>query len=123
MRLLLDEHVSPAVAEGLRQTGLDAVALRAWLGGRHLEAPDEAILAEPAREIRVLVTSDQRTIPPPLKLWAETGRDHAGVGFVDHRSIPPNDIGGLVRAWVELDERLGALERAGRAILLQRQQR
>ena len=123
MRLLLDEHVSPAVAEGLRQTGLDAVALRAWLGGRYLEAPDEAILAEAAREIRVLVTYDQRTIPPLLKLWAEAGRGHAGVVFVDHRGIPPKDIGGLVRALVELDERLGALDWADRVVFLQRQQR
>jgi predicted nuclease of predicted toxin-antitoxin system len=123
MRLLLDEHVSPAVAEGLVRAGGDAVALRAWLGGRYLEAPDETILAEAAREGRVLITYDQRTIPPLLKLWAETGRRHAGVVFVDHRSIPPDDIGALVRALGELLERMGGLDWTDRLVFLRRSPR
>jgi hypothetical protein len=122
MRLPLDEHVSPAVAQGLSRTGKDAVALRSWLNGQHLEAEDQAILAEAVRDVRVVVTYDQRTILPLLKLWAETGWGHAGVVFVDHRSIPPDDIGGLERTLAELDERMGALDWADRVVFLQCQQ-
>ena len=93
------------------------------LGGRHLEAPDETILAEAVHDGRVLVTYDQRTIPPLLKLWAETGRSHAGVVFVDQLSIRPDDIGGLVRALAELEQRQGAMDWSGRVVFLQRLQR
>jgi len=49
-----------------------------------------------------LVTYDRRTIPPLLKTWAEEGRHHGGVIFVDEKTISPADIGGLTRALVEL---------------------
>jgi len=49
-----------------------------------------------------LVTYDRRTIPPLLKDWAEAGRSHGGVIFVDEKSISPADIGGLVRALLAL---------------------
>ncbi len=42
-----------------------------------------------------LVTYDRRTIPPLLKTWAEEGRTHGGVIFVDERIISPADSGGL----------------------------
>ncbi len=45
-----------------------------------------------------LVTYDRRTIPPLLKDWAEEGRQHAGVIFVDEKTISQADIGGLVQS-------------------------
>lgn len=48
------------------------------------------------------VTYDRRTIPPLLKQWAEEGRHHGGVIFVDEKTISPADIGGLVTALAEL---------------------
>ncbi len=44
-----------------------------------------------------LVTYDRKTIPPLLKTWAEAGRDHGGIIFVDETTIPSSDIGGLIR--------------------------
>jgi hypothetical protein len=44
------------------------------------------------------VTCDRRTIPPLLKDWAEAGRPHAGVIFVDEKTISQADIGGLVQS-------------------------
>ena len=52
----------------------------------------------PARQRLTLVTYDRRTIPPLLKTWAESGRRHGGVIFVDEKSIAPADVGGLVQA-------------------------
>lgn len=123
MRLLLDEHLGPALADALVKRGVDAVALTAWHDGRYLEASDEAILTAGAADHRVLVTYDQRTIPPLLRLWGEGGRGHAGVVFIDHRTIAPNDIGGLVRALVELQERLGELDWSDRTVFLRRDRR
>ena len=56
MRLLLDEHLSPAVAAGLRDLGHDAIAIaeRPDLRGR----PDDKIFAAAAAEHRVIVSSD-----------------------------------------------------------------
>jgi hypothetical protein len=44
-----------------------------------------------------LVAYDRKTIPPLLKMWAETGHDHGGVIFVDDKTIPPSDMGGIIR--------------------------
>jgi predicted nuclease of predicted toxin-antitoxin system len=98
MRLLLDAHLSPAIARQLQREGVDAVALRDWLGGSHRQALDDQILAVAASDQRVLVTYDRRTIPPLLKEWAETSQQHAGVVLVDEQTLQPADIGGLLRA-------------------------
>jgi len=100
LRLLLDEHVSPDVAEGLRQRrkAVQVTALADWEGGRYLGMPDDAILKAAAAQTLTLVTYDRRTIPPLLKSWTEAGRAHAGVIFVDDKTIAPSDLGGLIRA-------------------------
>jgi len=122
VRFLLDEHLSPAVADGLAAAGVDAVALRAWRRAQYLEAADDVLLAA-AEDGRVLVTYDQRTIPLLLRLWGELGRPHAGVVFVDHPTIRPNDIGGLIRALAELHRRLGTLDWTNRTAFLTRSRR
>ena len=100
LKLLLDEHLSPAVAEGLRgrRGQVSALPLAGWEQGRFLGQPDELILAGAAAQNLTLVTYDRRTIPPLLKAWAEAGRAHAGVIFVDEKTIPASDVGGLIRA-------------------------
>ncbi|MGH2585551.1 MAG: DUF5615 family PIN-like protein [Dehalococcoidia bacterium] len=102
MRLLLDAHLPPAIASQLARTGVDAVAMRDWMGGNYRVAPDHDLLSAAAVDERVLVTYDLRTIPSLLKEWAESGLDHAGVILVDERTIQPNDIGGLLAALHEL---------------------
>lgn len=105
LRLLLDEHVqdehvSPDVATGLRRRNrtLPVRSMADWEGGNFLGQEDAVCLQEAAAQGLTLVTYVRRTIPPLLKSWAEEGKPHAGVIFVDEKTISPADIGGLVRA-------------------------
>ncbi len=100
LRLLLDEHISPRVAEGLRRRAPSLLvhALAKWEGGNFLGQDDNACLREATRQRLTLVTYDRRTIPLLLKTWAESGRRHGGVIFVDEKTISPADVGGLVQA-------------------------
>jgi len=104
LKLLLDEHVSPEVARGLRRRarGLIVFSLAEWECGSFLGQEDAALLREAARQQLTSVTYDRRTIPPLLKDWAEAGVRHGGVIFLDEKSISPADIGGLVRALTAL---------------------
>jgi hypothetical protein len=92
--------VSPDVADGLRRRskGLAVHALSQWEKGRLLGQSDETILEAAALVRLTLVTYDLRTIPRLLKVWAESERHYAGVILVDEKTIPPSDIGGLIRA-------------------------
>jgi hypothetical protein len=100
LKLLLDEHISPAVATGLqrRNRSLVVYPMVQWERGNLLGKEDSACLLEAAKQRLTLVTYDRRTIPPLLKLWAEEERSLGGVVFVDEKTISPADIGGLVRA-------------------------
>jgi hypothetical protein len=73
-----------------------------WEDGNFLGQDDSACLREAAAMGLTLVTYDRRTIPPLLKAWAEEGREHGGVVFVDEKTISQANIGGLVRALTEL---------------------
>ncbi|MGI8967775.1 MAG: hypothetical protein ACR2GA_01555 [Chloroflexota bacterium] len=55
-----------------------------------------------------LVTYDLRSIPPLLRAWSERSKATAGVIFVDRKSIPANDIGGLVAALIRVWDVRGA---------------
>jgi hypothetical protein len=59
-------------------------------------------------------------IPPLLKTWAEEERAHAGVVFVDEKTISPADIGGLVRALKQLARESGRWDWTNRIYFLQR---
>jgi hypothetical protein len=100
LKLLLDEHVSPRVAEGLsrRERSLLVCSLSEWQGGRFVGVSDEELLKAATVERLTLVTYDRRTIPRLLKRWGEEEREHSGVVFVDDSTIPASDIGGLVRS-------------------------
>lgn len=104
LRLLLDEHIAPAVAKGVqrRSRALVIHTMAQWEGGDFLGEDDSVCLLEAAKQHLTLVTYDRRTIPPLLKLWAEAGRSHGGVIFVDEKTIAPSDVGGLVRALTSL---------------------
>jgi hypothetical protein len=104
LKLLLDEHISPKVARGLRRRNraLSVRAMAEWEDGGYLGQPDAACVQAAAAQGLTLVTYDRRTIPPLLKAWAEEGRHHAGVVFVDEMTISPAHIGGLVGALARL---------------------
>lgn len=80
MRILLDEHLSPTVAEWLRAHGLDAVAVseRPELRGQ----PDERLMGVAAEEDRAIVTNDVKDFRPIARRWHDGGRSHAGLVFI-----------------------------------------
>jgi hypothetical protein len=100
LKLLLDEHLSPVIAASLRRRDRKIVvfSMAEWEDTNFLGQEDAACLRQAAVQKLTLVTYDRRTIPPLLKDWAEAGRQHAGVIFVDEKTISQADIGGLVQS-------------------------
>jgi len=122
LKLLLDEHISSAVASGLqrRHCALLVVCMIEWGDGQFLGQPDLKCLKEAAAQGLTLVTYDRRTIPPLLKAWAEEGQSHGGVIFMEEKTIPPSDIGGLVRALGNLWQRKARWDWTDRVCFLRR---
>lgn len=122
LKLLLDEHISPRVATGLRRRNqaLHVCALTEWESGNFLGQDDASCLRQAADLGWTLVTYDRRTIPPLLKSWSEAGQAHGGVIFVDEKTIPPSDIGGLVQALAALVQQADALDWTDRVCFLRR---
>lgn len=122
LKLLLDEHISPGVADGLRRRNRALVVryMAEWQSGNFLGEEDSVCLWEAAAQGLTLVTYDRRTIPPLLKAWAEAGRKHGGVVFVDEKTISPTDVGGLVRALTQLARKTGKWNWTDRFYFLRR---
>jgi predicted nuclease of predicted toxin-antitoxin system len=118
MRLLLDSHLPSALARQLQRHEIDAVPLAGWMEGIYRNAADDQILEAAHSDRRVLVTYDVRTVPPLLVEWAETGQHHGGVVLVDDRTLPPNDVGGLLRALLRLIHSRGDAEWEDRVVYL-----
>jgi hypothetical protein len=112
LKLLLDEHISPAVANGVHRRNRSLVIrpMVQWESGNFLGKEDTVCLLEAAKQRLTLVTYDRRMIPPLLKLWAEEERSHGGVIFVDEKTISPADIGRLVRALLSLAAEAGEMD-------------
>jgi hypothetical protein len=107
LQLLLDEQISPDVADGLRKAsrGITVRWMAEWESGRFMGLPDHLLLEEAAAQKLTLVTYDRKTIPPLLKRWIEEGRNHGGMIFVDGKTIRSSDFGALIRGlqtlWIE----------------------
>jgi hypothetical protein len=122
LKLLLDEQISPEVADGLRPRHRSLVVhwMAEWENGNFLGQEDSACLLEAASERLTLVTYDRWTIPPVLKTWVEEGRKHGGVIFVDEKTISLADIGGLVWALIHLFKETGRWDWTDRVYFLWR---
>ena len=122
LKFLLDEHISPAVADGLRRRDRSLVVfcLAEWEDGEFLGQPDTVCLQEAALQRLTLVTYDRRTIPLLLKTWAEEDQIHGGVIFVDEKTISPSDTGGLVRALMNLSKATANWDWSNRVYFLRR---
>lgn len=122
LKLLLDEHISPTVADGLRRRhrSMAVICMAEWEGGKLLGQPDSSCLEQAAMHGLTLVTYDRRTIPPLLKAWAEEGRKHGGVIFVDEKTISPSDPGGLARSLTTLSRKTAKWDWTDRVCFLRR---
>lgn len=122
LKLLLDEHISQRVAQGLHRRNrlLTVHCIAGWENGRFLGQDDSACLEHAAEHGLTLVTYDRRTIPPLFKDWAEAGREHGGVVFIDEKTISPSDIGGQVRALSKLIRESANWDWTSRTCFLQR---
>ena len=122
LKLLLDEHISPTVADALRRRlkSLIVSCIAEWEGGEFLGQQDSVCLQQAAAQGLTLVTYDRRTIPPLLKALAEEERKHCGVIFVDEKTISPSDTGGLVRALSSLFRKTGKWDWTSRVCFLRR---
>lgn len=120
LRLLLDEHLSPVVAQQLTavRPDIEIVSIYHWKGGRYEEADDDVLLRAAHEDGMTLVTYDQATIPPLLVTWGEEGTSHSGVILINRRTIAPNDFGGLIRALTRLWDRTQALDWTNRMVYL-----
>ncbi len=92
------------------------------MGGRKLLGQDDSacLLAAAAAQATTLVTDDRRTIPLLLKTWAEAGQHHGGVIFIDEKTISSANIGGLVRALLQLHKETDRWDWTDRVVYLRR---
>jgi len=104
LSLLLDENLSPEITRQLveKRPDIQVTSVHHWHEGRYKGQPDETILIAATQAGLTLVTYDQKTILPILVRWGAAGTDHAGVVFIDDRTIANNNFGGLVRAFLAL---------------------
>src|SRR5436305_13126115 len=103
LSLLLDENISPVVARQIHVHRPDIAILSAyyWRNSALTGKDYRLVLAAADQDGLTLVTFDQRTIRPILIEWSAAGLNHAGVLFVDERTIGNHDVGGLVRSLID----------------------
>jgi Domain of unknown function (DUF5615) len=121
LRFLLDEHLNPAIAEAVRTQipEVETAQLARWENGSYRGSPDEALLTAARALGWTLVTFDQRTIVPLLRLWAQREIAHGGVIFMSTSTYRPTDVGGIAGALVRLWRTYGADDWTDRAVYLQ----
>src|ERR1700758_2588115 len=101
LKLLLDEHISPDVANGLRRRNraMEVFCMAEWENGHFLGQEDSPCLREAAAQGLTLVTYDRRTIPPLLKPWAEEEGPNGGVVLWGNKKFSPADTGVWSGPW------------------------
>ncbi len=97
VKLLLDEHMSPDIAQALRERDYDVVAV----GERHewMALSDDDVIQLASREHRAVVTSNLRDYRPRAGALVSAGAGHYGMVFVpwNYRRTR-RDIGRMVTA-------------------------
>lgn len=121
LSFLLDEQISPEVAKQIatKRPDIPIFSLHFWRKGHYLGVVDEIILKAAFTEQLTLITYDQQTISPILLEWGQANINHAGIVFIDYRSIPPNNFGKLVKAIIWLWDAQNQADWQNRIIYLQ----
>jgi len=110
LKILLDEHFPPAVAEQLERRGYDVkpVAERAAAGMSVLRgSPDADLLRWAQAQARVVVTENARDFMRLHRSFLARGEEHAGIVLTSPRGFPrdADRIGHLIRALAQfIDE-------------------
>ncbi len=91
-----------------------------FLGQEDLGAACGKPWCQKLRADSLTLTYDCRTIPTLLKNWAEEGRQHGGVIFVDEKTISQADIGGLIQSLDKLVKEARDLDWIDRIYFLRR---
>lgn len=123
LRYLLDENVSPIVAEQIRQKRQDVLveSIHFWRDGALLGQPDSSVLSAAHADNRVVVTYDTQILSE-LYFWFAEARPFGGLLFIDDKTIASNDFGALVTSLIafwnehqaeDWDSRLAYLNRSG----------
>jgi predicted nuclease of predicted toxin-antitoxin system len=101
VRLLLDEHYSPILAEQLRAAGHDVVSVQEREDVRSLE--DRQLLMKAASEGRAVMTEDAKDFIPLVREAAAAGERHFGLILTSSRSLSrrKHAVGDVIR---RLDE-------------------
>lgn len=103
LSFLLDENLSPVVAERISQKRPDihVQSIHHWREGEYLSVPDLLILEAAHEDGLTLVTYDTQILSE-LAYRFEEEVPFSGLIFVDDKTIPPNDFGRLVKALIYL---------------------
>lgn len=109
IRFLLDEDISPRVAVGLRERGVDALAVHE-LGraGRAISDEDQLLFA--TAEGRVLVTYNRADYQVLDGRWRTEGENHAGIIWCAERGLPRRAIGAIIQAIEAVNEQYESLD-------------
>jgi predicted nuclease of predicted toxin-antitoxin system len=95
----LDEHISPKVVEKCRASGINVrTAKEMKLAG----AGDDVVFRAAIRDGRIVVTYNNGDFS---RLFPDMLREHRaipGVVLISADTIPPSDLGGLIRALTKL---------------------
>jgi hypothetical protein len=104
LRFLLDAHFAPAIVRAVQgyQPAIEITAVAEWEDGAYLHAADDVLLRAAYERGWTLVTFDQRTIRPLVRVWADEGLSHSGVIFVSSYTFAASNIGGIARSLVRL---------------------
>lgn len=119
LSLLLDENISPVVAEQVRRKRSDILiqSVHLWREGAYLSVPDE-ILLQAAHEDRLTLVTYDKQILSELAYLFEEETAFSGLIFVDEKTMPDHDFGRLVRALIYLWDMENEMDWSGRLIYL-----
>jgi predicted nuclease of predicted toxin-antitoxin system len=118
VKLLLDEHYSPAIAEQLQERGYDVIPVAERSGAAHAhlrQRSDEELLHWARHDGRVLVTENVRDFMPLHQAFLARGDVHAGILFTSPGKFPRRTaaVGSLITALAAFLDRRPAEAMAG----------